>query len=363
MANTPNPELDKILASLQAEIQQSIQKFSQQMQGEVEKAGVGIAAAVQKQAAAAAPGNVPSFKSLPWFQHGVRGFVRKLWYGDHPENPTWQNVRRESVVPHLTLAEYAAIKAEVQVIAEEAGAFGAAIDQLTADITHSISTHFQKAYDLGYTRTNTAASTAAPASTPETPEPAAPTSEPAAVEPEAPATPVAPTSKPVKSRRLKTKPASVETPPEAPPEPNNPLATTAKELSSILKTTDDKAEMALLLQKAGVKMKGNKVLGSRTSNQSFETLVRLVHQMGQEPESGVSPDDWLTGDLEALFGIKIPTQQLDKTRVALYRELEKEFAATESVLFNTIRGRRILSEVRTLPIKNRINFFVNAMKR
>lgn len=30
-------------------------------------------------------------KTLPWFKHGARGFLRKLWYGNHPNNPDWQN--------------------------------------------------------------------------------------------------------------------------------------------------------------------------------------------------------------------------------------------------------------------------------
>lgn len=33
----------------------------------------------------------PKTTSLPWFKHGVRGFLRKLWHGDSPDNPDWQH--------------------------------------------------------------------------------------------------------------------------------------------------------------------------------------------------------------------------------------------------------------------------------
>ena len=39
---------------------------------------------------------------LPWFKHGMKGFFRKLWHGDHPDNPSWKGYKAEHM---LTLEE------------------------------------------------------------------------------------------------------------------------------------------------------------------------------------------------------------------------------------------------------------------
>jgi hypothetical protein len=57
----------------------------------------------------AAPQRVVSGDRLPWFRHGVKGFVNKLWHGDHPNNPDWY--RRESV---MTLEDYRGIREAVE---------------------------------------------------------------------------------------------------------------------------------------------------------------------------------------------------------------------------------------------------------
>jgi hypothetical protein len=48
-------------------------------------------------------------EKLPWFSHGIKGFLQKLWHGNSPNNPNWAGHRTESV-DYLTLDEYNAIK-------------------------------------------------------------------------------------------------------------------------------------------------------------------------------------------------------------------------------------------------------------
>jgi len=54
-----------------------------------------------------------SKSSLPWFQHGIRGFFRKLWHGDHPTNPDWYSPE-EGVTRRPTLQEYIEYQKEVE---------------------------------------------------------------------------------------------------------------------------------------------------------------------------------------------------------------------------------------------------------
>lgn len=379
-----NPELESIYKSLHAEVQSAIQKFIVNLQSEIEKKAAEIEAAggvaepapaspgagpVASGPAAPTPDTRPGFKSLPWFQHGVRGFVNKLWYGDHPQNPNWSNVRREHV--QLALSEYMEVRETIENLSkeylfEDAGIwdfFKPAIKNLTSDIIRAINKHFKQAQELGHSRSEPATPTATE------PEPTAPTA-PAAVEPTAepaePAAsppnepqPAAEPMKPVKKTRAKPFGARAIKKDAEPPKPTEPMPINdvAKELSNILKTTNDKNEMAGLLKQAGVMFKGGKV-----ATQSLEKLIRIVHAMSQQPESIVQPDDWLLGDYEDLFGIKVPDGPLGKARVAIIQDLEKDQAQIESVLFNTIRGYKVLKEVRTLPIKNRIDFYRNSLR-
>lgn len=384
-----NPELESIYKSLHAEVQSAIQKFIVNLQSEIEKKAAEIEAAggvaeptpaspgagpVASGPAAPSPtpDTRPGFKSLPWFQHGVRGFVNKLWYGDHPQNPNWSNVRREHV--QLALSEYMEVRETIENLSkeylfEDAGIwdfFKPAIKNLTSDIIRAINKHFKQAQELGRSEPVATEPKAEPAVAATEPEPEAP----AAVVPTAePAEPAAsppnepePTAEPqAKPKRLRAKPFGAraikkDAEPPKPTEPR-PINDVAKELSNILKTTNDKKEMAGLLQQAGITFKGGKV-----TTQSLEKLIRIVHAMSQQPESIVQPDDWLLGDYEDLFGIKVPDGPLGKARVAIIQDLEKDQAQIESVLFNTIRGHKILKEVRTLPIKNRIAFYRNSLR-
>lgn len=49
-------------------------------------------------------------EKLPWLNHGLRGFLHKLWYGNSAANPNWQGFRRNE---HLTLEEYMSIEADL----------------------------------------------------------------------------------------------------------------------------------------------------------------------------------------------------------------------------------------------------------
>ena len=102
---------------------------------DLEKQLVSIQPATQPSSDVPPPNPTPLNKrqgSLPWFKHGVRGFLRKLWYGDHPTNPDWQQM--DSVMPKkLTLQEYIQVETNV----------GSAIDQL---ISESNFAHIAKGY-------------------------------------------------------------------------------------------------------------------------------------------------------------------------------------------------------------------------
>jgi hypothetical protein len=51
--------------------------------------------------------SLPKSVNLPWLKHGMRGFFRKLKYGDSLENPDWY-APEEGVVRRPTLTEYIA---------------------------------------------------------------------------------------------------------------------------------------------------------------------------------------------------------------------------------------------------------------
>jgi len=125
MEDTLNPELKKVFDDLMADVRQLIDKFLKNTEKGAEKA------VKQTQQAQSMGGigtgnttaNVQKLKSLPWFQHGVKGFLNKLWWGDHPENPMWNKFQKESVSYHkrLTLHEYNIVKKEIKFFAEQAG--------------------------------------------------------------------------------------------------------------------------------------------------------------------------------------------------------------------------------------------------
>jgi hypothetical protein len=50
--------------------------------------------------------NQPPGKNIPWFKYGIPGFMRKLWYGNNPNNPDYHR--------EWSLAEYARIQESVR---------------------------------------------------------------------------------------------------------------------------------------------------------------------------------------------------------------------------------------------------------
>lgn len=65
-------------------------------------------------------------ESLPWFSNGLRGFLRKLYYNNNPDNPDWQNYKVESKRKNkISLSEYISIKNELQFALTENAPTGA----------------------------------------------------------------------------------------------------------------------------------------------------------------------------------------------------------------------------------------------
>lgn len=56
--------------------------------------------------AASVTGPSSQARSLPWFKHGTRGFFRKLWYGEHPDNPSYADCTQPMIVGAIQLNEY-----------------------------------------------------------------------------------------------------------------------------------------------------------------------------------------------------------------------------------------------------------------
>lgn len=64
-----------------------------------------LRSSIQRVSSATGPGSTS--KNLPWFGNGIQGFLRKLWYGDHPDNPSYSKEEVQPlVVRKLTLKEY-----------------------------------------------------------------------------------------------------------------------------------------------------------------------------------------------------------------------------------------------------------------
>ena len=142
--------------------------------------------------------------SLPWFKHGVRGFLRKLWYGDHPTNPDWQQNNSVDYSGRLTIQEYVQIENDVNNtidgLLSEAGFSGTAkgfFDQFRRDLAKVIQDYTLRLYQLGQQFGYQKAQNQAPVPGDEEPE-SPPTKEPASPEEPAPP-PSTPTSTPTVS--------------------------------------------------------------------------------------------------------------------------------------------------------------------
>ncbi len=85
---------------------------------------------------------------LPWFKHGMKGFFRKLWHGDHPENPSWQGYKAEQ---RLTLDECIFLNKQISEKVDQLSsqflteAVMTDYDDLVNSLKEKIASHFRQA--------------------------------------------------------------------------------------------------------------------------------------------------------------------------------------------------------------------------
>ena len=128
------------------------------------------------QVAGATPAQKAIQGSLPWFKHGMRGFLRKLWYGDHPTNPDWKHVAGvyESINKRITLREYIEIQEGIEQAVDEFFTEATSVQSLPdaiqsyfikfkTDLAATIHYYTNQMYDLGKKHANTNASISAKA--------------------------------------------------------------------------------------------------------------------------------------------------------------------------------------------------------
>lgn len=87
-------------------------------------------------------------EKLPWFAHGIRGFIQKLWYGNSPDNPNWAGHRTEST-EYLTINEYLSIENQIneQITSffenyEEYDLISNILDRFQKKLLFTINSHF-----------------------------------------------------------------------------------------------------------------------------------------------------------------------------------------------------------------------------
>lgn len=137
-----DPEIRAIFANLEKEIEEKLRNFWNEKQRFVIN---NLNNLVKNNQPNASPSNVVNNvaqnqnvdlknKNLPWFSNGIRGFVRKLWYGDSSKNPDWSGVN-ESVL----IIEYVSVKDELESILNESEIFSTdEIKILTKNLMSSI---------------------------------------------------------------------------------------------------------------------------------------------------------------------------------------------------------------------------------
>jgi hypothetical protein len=81
------PELEPIFQSLEKEIEKEINALKSSLNTLVQQHHGDVAKELKT---AVGPSVMQAPTSLPWFKYGLRGFLSKLWYGNHPDNPVWQ---------------------------------------------------------------------------------------------------------------------------------------------------------------------------------------------------------------------------------------------------------------------------------
>jgi len=125
--------------------------MSPELEQEVDAAIDGLGQQLGQVMSATGPGN-SAMKNLPWFGGGARGFLRKLWYGNSPENPDWSNWAQKQgdqtgaaevyKKKGLTLKEYTAIDEQLEVrlqeMISEATGINPKVDQILQQFKQNI---------------------------------------------------------------------------------------------------------------------------------------------------------------------------------------------------------------------------------
>ena len=350
MDTTTNPELDAIYKDLKVKVDALIKDFWEKMSAKLSQEFKKATTMPNVPGGGPNPGvNLPSYKNLPWFQHGIRGFLQKLWYGDHPQNPSWTGVKRESTEKfRLSLKEHANIRGTIEqivyvrLIENDVTSDGLAVD-FTNALMATIQAHLKTAFDLGYQRTSAAPEKAAdPAAAPSLPSTApAATPAPAAETPTLPVDPKSTSPKQMRKRIKKTssgaevassgamfgKPpaAAASTEPANAPTPAAPAAEAKPvEKDATDELDPEKIEDAVLkfvvakeggkeegikeaLSSAGVKFTSNGNVSGRSAN----ILVQLMHKMSADGDLGLGEHDWIDLDsYESVFGNSLPTKNI-----------------------------------------------------
>jgi hypothetical protein len=315
-----NPALEQIFNDLKGEINQIIADFWNKLNQELQSAS-----------ADAAPVG-PKYKTLPWFQHGVRGFLNKLWHGDHPENPSWKNVQRENAQTHLKLQEYAEIRAQIEAFVTESVGVQSLVAGLTDAIMKAVNTSFQKAYAAGFER-----SAPNPQAQQTSPEPAAEApAAPAAPEPEAnqpkevPAeAPTAAANQAVKTNKPRKKLAAIK-PADAPaPTPKMELdAQDIQDTALKISISNDANDIYSALKSVGIPVRKGSVPPSAVPN-----IVRIVHYMSANGDKDLHKNDWLKLETYSNFlFLKIPSASLESAIHQIGVELQDQRVKTKGDL-------------------------------
>jgi hypothetical protein len=372
-------DLEKLKQDLNAAVERILRDFNTKL--------LSITSVNPSQAdtSAVPAGFSPKYKTLPWFKHGIKHFINKLWHGDHPSNPSWQGVQRTE--SRLTLEDYSYIKKSITCYCEQwfndSGLLYEAVDnpfvgllgQLSGDLTRTIADGFARAYALGVHHSETPDATT-PETKPEVPpsaevkpEPIAaaptepPASPPAPEAPADPAVPAVPDLSTLKSRGRRSKisdsllgakkdiakktkaieptpdvpPSAITPAPETPKAPEVP-APTADALSTpedsserllnrmthILKTGEASGGVDVDAVRKTLKASGI-VLGPRnrvTDVPSAEKLVNLVRELGKKHIGGFEKASWK--DLDS-YNDLLPQIKIDSHALRqAYQTVESE---------------------------------------
>ena len=322
-------QLKKIYGELEAEINQLINNFWSKKQGQLAQAAQSVAAQATAQGGGAA-------QSLPWFRHGIKGFLRKLWYGDGHENPDWQNYAQE----HLSLENYNLIKEELEGFLVEYQA-----DPEVGSLVRSIMSSILRAFKKAGTVVRPAAATPdaptspqpAPSDNGPEPAPVAPADTTATEPPEPASAAASPTQEPASMNTPvvdtpKTKKVRPTITPEQYEHSARNLSDIFHKFSSLPDemTSSEKADYETLQKSAVEQLKSigidmtreGKISNSlMTAKRTASTLIKLVKEMQKlQPTQHLSWDNIDSYNIFPFAGNKIP----DRIRTALEELIHAE---------------------------------------